>query len=140
MTAPAGPPLPCSHPFEALKPNVVGITECSACRAAFGKADRLDGWKDIASALGVDRATAIAWHNREVDPLPVRHDRKGVYASRAALERWLHAGDMPLAVHDELRRLRASLPDLQQLVADVAKLKARLYGDRGEGSASDGLR
>ena len=126
MTAPAGPPLPCGHPFAALKPNFLGITECSACRAAFGRADRLDGWKAIAAALGVDRATAIIWHELEIDPLPVRHDRKGVYASRAGLERWLHAGDMPLVVHNELKRLRASVADLERLAADVEQLKVQL--------------
>jgi len=126
VTAPAGPTLPCGHPFAALTAHPLGIVECSACRAAVGKADRLDGWKDIAAALGVDRATAMTWHNREVDPLPVRRDRKGVYASRAALERWLHGGDMPLAVHDELRRLRAGMAELEQVVAEIAQVKAQL--------------
>jgi hypothetical protein len=124
--APPGPPLPCGHPFSALAKNGMGVTECSVCRAALNKTDRLNGWKAIAAALGVDRTTAIGWHEREADRLPVRHDRKGVYASRAALERWLHAGDMPLATHAELQRLRASVPDLQQLAADVERLKVHL--------------
>ena len=135
MTAPAGPPLPCGHAFAALKPNRLGITECSACRAAVGKADRLNGWKEIAAALGVDRATAIGWYERELDPLPVRHDRKAVYASRAALERWLHAGDMPLAVHAELKRLRACVPDLQRLAVELELLKAQVAAMAAHGES-----
>ena len=135
MTAPNGPPLPCGHAFAALKLSRVGITECSACRAAVAKADRLNGWKEIAAALGVDRATAIAWYEREFDPLPVRHDRKGVYASRAALERWLYAGDMPLAVHTELKRLRACVPDIQRLEAELEQLKAQFAAGAAHGAA-----
>lgn len=47
----------------------------------------LDGWKEIADALGVSVRTAQRW-SRELDGMPVDSLRGRVKASRAALRAW----------------------------------------------------
>jgi len=50
----------------------------------------LDGWKDIAAALGVGIRTAQEWAEREADKLPVSMVAGRARANRAELEAWLH--------------------------------------------------
>lgn len=67
--------------------------------------DRIEGWKSIASALGVSEPTARGY----ADPmrkfrLPVRVNFRGEpYVTRWNLDRWIEDNDLPWGVHREPR-------------------------------------
>ena len=79
-------------------------------------ADRYEGWKAIAVALGCSVHTAQRWARRNEDPLPVRENHNGMYSIKAALAAWCDRQDKPLQVADELRSLRAEVATLRDTV------------------------
>lgn len=63
---------------------------------------RVQGWKEIAEALGVSTVTAQGYARRKVDPLPVywRRCGGGVVAHATALRDWLERQEIPLDMRD----------------------------------------
>jgi hypothetical protein len=68
----------------------------------------LGNWTAIALHLEVDRRTAKAYARREIDPLIVYTDHKGVYAPIAEANAWL-------------ARQRRTFREAEQLASDAAR-------------------
>jgi len=62
------------------------------------------GWKEIALALRVSVRTAKELAARELEPLPVRKDHRGVYAIRSRLQDWVDSEDVAYKAHLRLVR------------------------------------
>ncbi len=88
-----------------------------------GGQDRIEGWKAIASEIGVSetRARHLANPNRRW-PLPVRYGARGFYVVREMLAVWFQHFDAPFGAHQELKQERS---EPQTLVA-VKKRAERL--------------
>ena len=63
---------------------------------------KVEGWKSIAQAVGVDERTAQRYSKRRKDPLPVYWRRCGgiVVAHATALRDWMARQDIPLDMRD----------------------------------------
>lgn len=60
--------------------------------------NKVQGWREIASTIGVSVVTAQTYAKRRVDPLPVYWRRCGGYvvAHATALRDWVARQDIPL--------------------------------------------
>jgi hypothetical protein len=66
---------------------------------------KVEGWKAIAEAVGVDERTARRYAALRHDPLPVYWRRRGGYvvAHATALRDWVARQDIPLDMRDSFR-------------------------------------
>lgn len=65
-------------------------------------------WKDIATHLGVSVDTAQDYASRNVDPLPVFVDHRGVHIDPSVMRDWIDRQRVAYAHHVALRRAARS--------------------------------
>src|SRR5919199_1684685 len=61
------------------------IVSCNCCNPL----ETVEGWKEIAAAVGKVERTAMDYAKRNVDPLPVWKGPEGVWAYKSAIRDWV---------------------------------------------------
>jgi len=116
-------PLPLFLRRGQLRATVTHLDEWKLRRSGGEGLSRYEGWAAIASALAVDRDTALQWAKLPHDPLPVAGiGTRKPWCYLAAMRDWLYRHDLPLQA---ARRLRATADPASHPATTEKRARAR---------------